>query len=289
MTEYLSQLKKLAAYISEADAIVVGGGSGLSSAAGYNHYHWGRYMTECLKQFKDYYGFASPFAGFYHCYSTPEQQWAYYCSYIRAMWEAPTGQPYLDLKECLKGKDCFILTTNVDMQFNRVFEEKQICSYQGNMGFLQCSQPCTDEIYQNRNLVEDMSRNLKGTVLPMDMVPRCEHCGRIMVPWVRDDTFLEGTAWEESVHRYENFLKKYMVGEPVKKVVLLELGVGEMTPGIIKLPFWDMAEKNKNVFYACMNRKKSSVPEHLKERGIYIAEDLARSLHDLKDACCSLR
>ena len=48
-------------------------------------------------------------------------------------------------------------------------------------------------------------------------------------------------------------------------------GVGEMTPSIIKLPFWKMAYKNEKVFYACLNQKKSSAPEHIKDKGIYIA------------------
>lgn len=33
-------LQELAERIDQADAIVIGGGSGLSSAAGYDHYHW---------------------------------------------------------------------------------------------------------------------------------------------------------------------------------------------------------------------------------------------------------
>lgn len=32
-----------------------------------------------------------------------------------------------------------------------------------------------------------------------------------------------------------------------KNVVLLELGGGEMTPSIIKLPFWEMTYKNENL------------------------------------------
>ena len=68
-----------------------------------------------------------------------------------------------------------------------------------------------------------------------------------------------------------------------KNVVLLELGVGEMTPSIIKLSFWEMTYKNEKVFYACLNQKKSSVPEHIKNKGIYIAGDLAETLRDLKE------
>lgn len=104
-----------------------------------------------------------------------------------------------------------------------------------------------------------------------------------MVSWVRDDTFLEGKDWREGVRRYENFLKKYLMNGTDKNVVLLELGVGEMTPSIIKLPFWEMTYKNEKVFYACLNQKKSSVPEHIKDKGIYIAGDLAETLRDLKE------
>ena len=80
------QVSFLAEKIRQADAVLIGGGSGLSSAAGYNHYHWLPYMEECLQDFKEWYGLKSPFDGFYYCYSSPEQQWAYYARYIQSMW-----------------------------------------------------------------------------------------------------------------------------------------------------------------------------------------------------------
>ena len=75
------------------------------------------------------------------------------------------------------------------------------------------------------------------------------------MPWVRDDTFLEGTFWQDSLHRYHRFLRHWIMDQSDKKVLLLELGVGEMTPSIIKLPFWELTAKNENVFYACLNRE----------------------------------
>ena len=90
---------------SAPDAVVVGVGSGLSSAAGFNHYHWAPALETHLGEFKDYYHFTSPFAGVYYCYSSLEQQWAYYTKYIYSMWHLPTGQPYLALKAVLAGKD----------------------------------------------------------------------------------------------------------------------------------------------------------------------------------------
>ena len=65
--------------------------------------------------------------------------------------------------------------------------------------------------------------------------------------------------------------------------MLLELGVGEMTPSVIKLPFWEMAEKNRNVFYACLNKKPSHAPEHLRGKSLYLEGDLKETLGSLKE------
>ena len=103
-------LQELAERIDQADAVVIGGGSGLSSAAGYDHYHWSPALSEALAPFREQYGFTSPLAGFYHCFSSYGEQWGYYSQYIRFMWEAPTGQPYLDLQTLVADKPVFVLT-----------------------------------------------------------------------------------------------------------------------------------------------------------------------------------
>ena len=55
-------LQELAERIDQADAVVIGGGSGLSSAAGYDHYHWSPALSEALAPFREQYGFTSPLA-----------------------------------------------------------------------------------------------------------------------------------------------------------------------------------------------------------------------------------
>lgn len=276
------QLEILAERIRWADAILIGGGSGLSSAAGYNHYHWIPNMETVLQPFVDYYGFESPFAGFYYCYSSQEAQWGYYSQYIRCMQEAPTGTPYNDLKAITADKPTFALTTNIDGQFSRVYPEQQICCYQGDFRYLQCSQPCHDQLYENSSVIVEMTRQLHEVGIPSDLVPRCPECGRVMLPWVRDDTFLEGVKWQKGVNRYQSFLRYYLIERPNTNVLLLELGVGEMTPSIIKLPFWEMTAKNNNIFYACVNQKRSSAPAHLNGKSIYVVADLADALHRVR-------
>ena len=126
-----------------------------------------------------------------------------------------------------------------------------------------------------------MCRRMEGTRIPSELLPRCKECGRIMVPWVRDDSFLEGTDWKKSVKQYYDFLREWLINKPGNRVLLLELGVGEMTPGIIKIPFWELAAQYKTVYYACINQKQSSAPAHIEERSLYIAGDIRNVLEDI--------
>lgn len=269
--------------IYNADAIVIGGGSGLSSAAGYNHYHSEQIIENNFKEFENKYGFKSLFDAYYYLYSTNEERWGFFSQYIKFMYEANPGQPYLDLYEILKDKAYFILTTNIDMQFAKVFPEDKICMFQGDFAYFQCSQPCHDKIYKNKDIIYELNKNLIDTKVPLDLIPRCSKCGRIMMPWVRDYEFLEGSYWKDFVNRYQNFLKKYLEEEKDKTVLFLELGVGDMTPSIIQLPFWKMTSSYTNTFYISINLKKTSEPKHLQGRAMAISEDIAQVLR----AVCS--
>lgn len=280
--QYEEQLQILIKQIQLADAVVVGGGSGLSSAAGYNHYHSKKIIKNNFSQFEKKYGFSSLFDAYYYLYSTNEERWGFFSQYIKFMYEADPGQPYLDLYEILKNKPYFILTTNIDMQFSKVFDEDKICLFQGDFSYFQCSQPCHDKIYKNKDIIYKMDKSLEETMVTSDLIPRCPKCGRIMMPWVRDYEFLEGSYWKDSLKCYQNFLKKYLEKSKDKTVLFLELGVGDMTPSIIKLPFWKMASSFSNTFYISINHEKSSAPEHMRGNAMAISEDIGHVLSQVR-------
>ena len=264
--------------IRQADAVLVGAGSGMSSAAGYNHYHHNAVFETYFYDFEEVYGIQNLFQGFYYVYSKPEQEWGFYSRYIRFMEEAPAGQPYRDLYEILKEKEYFILTTNCDIQIPKIFPANRICQFQGDFRYFQCSQPCHDKLYESHDLVTSMLDNMNGLEVPADWIPRCPECGWKMVPWVQDNTFLQGEMWEAAYQRYEDFVRKYQD----KKLLLLELGVGDMTPSVIKLPFWDMTAKFPDTFLVTVNLAKTSAPEHLKGKSMTICEDLSCFLQGVK-------
>lgn len=274
-TEFIDSIRDL---IRQADAVLVGIGSGMSSAAGYNHYHRNEVFETYFHDFEEIYGIQNLFQGFYYVYSKPEQQWGFYSRYIRFMEEAPVGQPYRDLHEILKDKEYFILTTNCDIQIPKIFPEDRICQFQGDFRYFQCSQPCHDKLYESHDLITSMLDNMNGLEVPAEWIPRCPECGWKMVPWVQDNTFLQGKMWQAACQRYENFVRKYQD----KKLLLLELGVGDMTPSVIKLPFWDMTAKFPDAFLVMVNLAKTSAPEHLKGKSLTICEDLSCFLQGVK-------
>ena len=114
--------------------------------------------------------------------------------------------------------------------------------------------------------------------VPAEWIPRCPECGWKMLPWVQDNTFLQGEAWQVAYQRYEDFVKEYHNN----KLLLLELGVGDITPSVIKLPFWDMTAKFTDTSLVTVNLTKISAPEQLKGKCLTICEDLALFLKEIR-------
>lgn len=83
-----------------------------------------------------------------------------------------------------------------------------------------------------------------------------------------------GTVWRESLERYERFMRERGAG----RVLLLELGVGEMTPGIITLPFWSMTAKLPDAHLLSVNISGDSAPLQLGNKAEAIRADLSMLL-----------
>lgn len=280
---FAASVERAAEVLVGADAVVVGIGSGMSSACGYDHYRRIPEFDEGgrFSPFEKAHGFSTLMDGFYHLYATNEERWGFLASYIAYMEECPVGEPYRLLRGLLEGRDYFVLTTNVDGQVRRAFPEGRVWLFQGDFGFLQCGQPCCDELFDAAPVVGPILDALgpDGVSAPRDLLPRCSECGWLMTPWVRDDGFLEGEAWRAGKRRYEEFVSAALGG--AQRVVFLEIGVGGMTPSIIELPFWDMVRRNPNAFYLRVNLGKTSEPRQLGGRTLTVAGDAAEVLERL--------
>ena len=264
--------------LKEAQAAVIGAGAGLSISAGFTMS--GPRFYEHFQDFADAYGFQDMYSGGFYPFDTLEEYWAYWSRYIELNRYSPARYPvYERLLELVQGKDYFVITTNVDHQFQRAgFDHHRLFYMQGDYGLWQCSVPCHQKTYDNEAIVHEMVRSQTDLRIPSRLIPRCPRCGKPMSMNLRiDATFVEDPGWHAAARRYGEFLRRHAH----KKTLFLELGVGLNTPGIIKYPFWQMTAQNPNAVYACLNLKDAAAPREIVERSICIQGDIGEALRVL--------
>ena len=275
-------LARLKEELGTADAVVIGAGSGLSASAGFAY--TGERFQKYFGDFIAEYGFRDMYSGGFYPFQSLEEYWAWWSRQILVNRYEKAPKPVYDqLLELVEDKDYFVLTTNVDHQFQLAgFDKKRLFYTQGDYGLWQCSGPCHQKTYDNEAVVKKMVAEQKGRRIPSELVPRCPVCGAPMTMNLRtDDTFVEDAGWHAAARRYEDFLRRHAG----RHVLFLELGVGGNTPGIIKYPFWRMTRQNPRAVYACVNLSAAYCPKELRKRTICIEGDIFHMLAQVQAIC----
>ena len=275
------QLERLKAALQDCDAIVIGAGSGLSTAAGFTY--TGERFEKYFSDFAAKYGMRDMYSGGFYPFPTQEAFWAYWSRYIYINRYQDAPKPvYDDLLKLVQDKDYFVITTNVDHCFQKAgFDKKRLFYTQGDYGLFQCSEPCCQETFDNEAVIREMVKRQENMKIPTELLPTCPHCGKPLTLNLRcDDTFVEDEGWHRAVERYENFLRT----RAGQKILFLEFGVGYNTPVIIKYPFWQMTAKNPKAIYACINQGQAVCPQEIERQSVCINADIGQVLHSLSDA-----
>lgn len=273
------KLGRLAEALGSAEAVVVGAGAGLSAAAGFDYS--GPRFTENFADFIEKYGFTDMYSAGFHRFESAAEHWAFWSRYIYInRYAAPAGAPYLDLLALMRGREYFVITTNVDHQFQKAgFDKKRLFYTQGDYGLWQCSRPCRDATYDNDAAVRRMAVEQKNMRVPEELIPYCPRCGAPMSMNLRTDmTFVEDDGWRAAAARYAEFLRAHGSA----RVLFLELGVGGNTPGIIKYPFLRMTRANPRAVYVSVNLSGMFTPDAAPERFLFIRSDIGLVLEALR-------
>ena len=288
-------LDRLKNEIETADAIVIGVGAGLSTAAGFTYS--GERFEKYFFDFAEKFGIRDMYSGGFYPFQDAETRWAWWARhiYFNRYVEAPKPV-YRNLYELAKDKDYFVITTNVDHQFQRAgFDKKRLFYTQGDYGLFQSVNPQIQKTYDNEEWVTK-AMEAQGFVLnengvfdvpadgklsmriPTELIPKCPDDGSDMTMNLRsDDSFVEDEGWHKASAAYSGFLKKH----EGRHVLFLEIGVGANTPVIIKYPFWQMTNDNENAVYACQNYNEAYCPKQIEKRSIVIDGDSGEVIKQL--------
>ena len=292
---YEEQVRKLKEKIQNAEAIVLGAGSGLSTAAGltYSGERFQNYFFDFAKK----YPIQDIYSGGFFPFESPEEFWAWWSRhiYFNRYIDAPSDV-YGNLKKIVEGKDYFVLTTNVDHQFQRAgFAKERLFYTQGDYGLFQSSRPTLAKTYDNQEIVEKMleaqgfvrddegifqlpeDKKLK-ILIPTELIPICPDDGLPMTTNLRaDENFVEDAGWKMAAKRYQDFLHSHKG----KHVLYWELGVGMNTPVIIKFVFHRLTAENPHSTYVCINKGEAYAPQEIANRSIVINDDIGEVIRKI--------
>ena len=291
--ESLATLKQA---IQSADAIIIGAGAGLSTAAGltYSGERFERYFFDFAKK----YGIQDIYSGGFYPFPDAETRWAWWARHIYYNRYIDAPKPvYQELLALVQDKNYFVITTNVDHQFQRAgFDKKRLFYTQGDYGLFQSINPQLVKTYDNEEWVtkameaQGFVKDANGIFqvpsnsgitmrIPTELIPKCPDDGSAVTMNLRsDDTFVEDEGWHRASAAYADFLR----ANQDSRVLYLELGVGANTPVIIKYPFWQMTLANESAVYACLNYGEAFCPQEIAARSICLDKDIAEVFQTIK-------
>ena len=273
------EIEKLQRAIQSADAIIVGAGAGLSTSAGFTYS--GERFQQHFADFIGKYGFTDMYSAGFYPFPTEEEHWAYWSRHIYYNRYVPAPKPIYDnLLKLLKDKDYFVITTNVDHQFQKAGFDKQRLFYtQGDYGLFQCAKPCHKKTYDNEEMVKRMIAEQQDMRIPTELIPHCPVCGGPMKVNLRaDETFVEDEGWHAASERYTEFIRRHKDG----KVLFLDLGSGGNTPVIFKVPFIRWTMQNPNATYVTVNLGEAFTVDQIADRSLVINGDIGEVLEKLR-------
>ena len=268
----MNKIDNVAKHIQEADAIIIGAGSGMSNAAGMDFwYEASPLFMKYMKDFYEKYHFEGIFKGFYNRFDSQEERWAYLLKMLKMVSTIPPQNDVYDyVKTIVKDKPFHIITTNQDMLFKKFFPDERVSEIQGSWGFFQSKNTDTDKhLYPIQSYLDELIPKIENNRLAKDFMPKSEVDGAPLIPWVRGPEFLEDQKYYEEYDKANRFLGKYRN----KKILFIEIGVGWMTPMFIQQPFWEMTNYLPNSFYINFNPKDALTNPAIADRSLLIQSD----------------
>ena len=237
--------------IADADYILIGAGAGLSAAAGLDYA--GKEFEREFQPWIERYGITVLYSSSFYPFKTEEERWAYWAKHIWfSRFRTGGTELYHNILQLIKGKEYFVITTNVDAQFEKTeFAKEKIFATQGDYAYLQARNGSTKTLVYNESWVKQALAATIDCKVPTELIPHHPLTGELMSPNLRcDDTFVEDERWHRQKEAYHEFVGKAWE----HKLLLLEFGVGFNTPSIIRFPFEQMAASNSNISLVRFNR-----------------------------------
>ena len=233
----MDKIQQVQQLIADADYVLIGAGAGLSAAAGLDYA--GEDFRQEFAEWINRYGITDLYSASFYPFKTEEEVWAQWARHIWFARYRPEALPlYRQLFDVVREKRYFVITSNVDGQFEKAgFDKERIFATQGDYALFQPKSGFPIETWSNQEWVNRVLPLIRDCRIPTELIPHTPDGKPVSMNLRCDDTFVEDAHWHEQARRYQEFVQQ----ASTHRLLLLELGVGFNTPVIIRFPFERMS------------------------------------------------
>ncbi|KAH8891927.1 A1pp-domain-containing protein [Thozetella sp. PMI_491] len=233
-------LAQVRQWLESADYVLVSAGAGLSAATGLD-YTSTSLFSEHFPAFRKY-GLTTLYSVFgFSSWPSEQDRWGYYFTHLKMVRDWPLSPLYQRLIQWLGkfGPNAFVQTSNADGFFlKHGWPEENLFTPQGRYSVFQCMANCRpDATFPSAPFLEAGLPHLHPVTQRLEdpeKVPLCRFCGGKMFICVRAASWFNETPFVDGQKRWKEFRRRALAEG--KNVVILELGVGVSTPGVLRWP-----------------------------------------------------
>ncbi|KAJ5774820.1 hypothetical protein N7457_009716 [Penicillium paradoxum] len=251
-------LQKAHLWLEQADNLIISAGAGLSAATGLDYTstalfakRFPAFRAKGLQRLYDVFGFNG--------WDSEAQKWGYYFLHLDMARKWPVSPIYSGLLNLVSRFDdrYFVRTTNADGFFvKNGFSADRVATPQGQYRYLQCLQKCRpDAVVLSDPLVDaamPFIDPVSQVLMDKTKIPQCGSCGGEMTLCVRGGSYFNSLPFREQERKWESYVRGLEMegvrkqsgdageGSSRGKTVILELGVGLNTAGVLRWPNEDL-------------------------------------------------
>lgn len=281
-------------WLHSADAVLVTAGAGLSASDGLDYTSRALFARH-FPEFRRRHGLTTLYSVFgFDRWVSEQDRWGYFFTHLGLVARWPRSAMYETLIGWLQKRaaeadvDVHVRTSNADGLFlANGWSENHFSTPQGRYSVLQCMATCRPEATEaTAPFLEAAAPHLDpDTQLLKDptKIPKCRFCGGKMGICVRGGSWFNERPFREGEARWRSFKSRVRVGK--KNLVILELGVGNNTPGVLKWPDEDMVERDggRTKLIRVNLGVDAAVPLEMEEEGLatYVDGDIKAVINGL--------
>ena len=229
-TDGRAEIESAATAISEADGLLITAGAGMGVDSGLPDFRGDKGFWKAYPPFERFGVSFVDMANPNWFVRDPELAWGFYGHRLQLYRATEPHRGFSILQRWAQALEDggFVFTSNVDGHFQQSgFKRDRVIECHGSIGHLQCTEPCSSEIWTTDSLEVEVDMDSFRAVSELPVCPNCSALARPNVLMFGDWHWIPGrTAAQEQ--QFSDWLGR--AAGP--KLVIVELGAGSAVPTV---------------------------------------------------------